>query len=202
MELFISDKNRSIPSCTDIGSTPYYFIGSQSLLTCSPIAVYCSREIPLSIYHTVNETFTELLRLPIVVGGGWQSTMEKRALKNFSKESRAKIIYFLAKGIENFKIPLYLSSIMASGRLLIVSPFLNKLRIEKKHVAARDDLIFSLVDRFLFLYIKPDGHLEGLFTRCFDNDKEVYLLEHQANNRYVIDQVKTLSLKNLRELSI
>lgn len=191
-----------MPSYAGTGSTPYYFIGNQSLLTSSPIVVYGSREIPLSIYHTVNETFTEILRLPIVVGGGWQSTMEKRALKNYSKESQAKIIYFLAKGIENFKIPLYLSSIMASGRLLIVSPFLNKLRIDKKHVAVRDDLIFSLVDRFLFLYIKPDGHLEGLFTRCLDNDKEVYLLEHKANSRYLIDKVKTLHLKNLRGLSI
>lgn len=91
---------------------------------------------------------------------------------------------------------------MASGRLLIVSPFLNKLRIDKKHVAVRDDLIFNLVDRFLFLYIKPDGHLEGLFTRSLYNDKEVYLLEHKANSRYLIDKVKTLHSKNLRELSI
>ena len=194
--------NYSLPIYNDIGSTPYYFIGNQSLLTCSPIAVYCSREIPLSIYHTVNETFTEILRLPIVIGGGWQSTMEKRALRNYSKESQANIIYFLAKGIGNFKIPVYLSSIMASGRLLIVSPLLNNFRIDKKHVAIRDDLIFNLVDRFLFLYIKPDGHLEGLFTRCLYNDKEVYLLEHTANSGYLIDKVKTLHSKNLRELSI
>ena len=81
--------NYSLPIYNDIGSTPYYFIGNQSLLTCSPIAVYCSREIPLSIYHTVNETFTEILRLPIVIGGGWQSTMEKRALRNYSKEANS-----------------------------------------------------------------------------------------------------------------
>ncbi|MBI5194206.1 MAG: hypothetical protein HZA08_12315 [Nitrospirae bacterium] len=137
-----------------------------------------------------------------MIGGGWQSTMEKRALKNYRKESQASIIYFLAKGIENLKIPLYLSSIMASGRLLIVSPFLNKSRIEKRLVDTRDDLIFNLVNRFLFLYIKPDGYLEGLFTSCLDNGKEVYLLEHQANSRHFIDKVKTLSLKNLRELSI
>ena len=196
------DKNVISSIYSNKDGSPYYFIGNNSLLKESPVAVFCSREIPLSIYHTANETFTGILRLPIVIGGGWQSAMEKRALKNYNKDSQAKIICFPAKGIYNFKIAAHLSYIRDSGRLLIVSPFLNKPRIDKKLVAVRDDLIFNLVDRFLFLYIKPNGLLESLFRRCLSDSKEVYLLEHKANIEYFVDRVKPFSSKNLKGLFI
>ena len=180
----------------------YYFIGNKSLIEQAPIAVFCSREIPLSIYNTANETFSQMLTLPLVIGGGWQSAMEKRVLINYMKESQARIIYFLARGINHFKIPGHLSHLIDCGKLLMVSPLLNGPRIGKRLVGQRDDLIFNLVDRFFFLYIKPEGYLESLFTRCLNAGKEVYLLEHKANSEHFIDKVKTLSLKNLKELSI
>lgn len=198
----LQDKNGISSIYSNKDESLYYFIGDNALLKESPVAVFCSREIPLSIYHTANETFTEILGLPIVIGGGWQSTMENRVLKNYNSESQAKIICFLAKGINNFKIPLHLSHIMDSGRLLIVSPFINKPHIDKKLVAVRDNLIFNLVDRFLFLYIKPNGQLESLFRRCLSDSKEVYLLEHKANIEYFVDRVKPFSSKNLKGLFI
>ncbi len=119
---------------------PYYFIGNKSLLNQFPIAVFCSREIPLSIYNTANETFGQMLTLPLVIGGGWQSTMEKRVLKNYTEESQARIIYFLAKGINHYKIPGHLSYLIGCGRLLIVSPFLNRPRIGKRLVEHGDSI--------------------------------------------------------------
>ena len=78
----------------------YYYFGNISLLSNNPIAIFCSREIPLSIYYTANEAFIKLFSSQIVLAGGWHSTMEKRLLSNFNANSKASLIYFLAKGIE------------------------------------------------------------------------------------------------------
>ncbi|MDP3110515.1 MAG: hypothetical protein Q8M71_00240 [Thermodesulfovibrionales bacterium] len=180
----------------------YFFVGDKKLLNNNSVAVYCSKELPLSIYHTANETFSELLKLPLTVAGGWQSAMEKRVLKNYGKESQADIIYFLAKGINRFILPAYLSSLMQSKKLLVISPFQDKKRADKKAVEMRDELILSFINRFLFLYIKQGGYLEGIFRRCLNDGKDVYMLEHQANSRYFVDGVKPLNTKNLREILI
>lgn len=180
----------------------FYFFGNKPLLENAPISVFCSRELPLSIYHTANETFSELLKLPITVAGGWQSAMEKRVLKNYGKESQADIIYFLAKGINRFTLPACLSPLMQSKKLLVISPFQDKKRADKKAVEMRDGLILSFINRFIFLYIKRGGYLEGIFRRCLNDGKDVYMLEHQANSRYFVDGVKPLNTKNLREILI
>lgn len=178
----------------------FYKNGNETLLDQSPIAVFCSREIPLSIYHVANETFTELLKLPVTVAGGWQSAMEKRVLKNYDSDNQANIIYFLAKGINKFKAPKYLTSLMDSGRLLVVSPFLDEKRIEKRFVAARDELLLSLIQRFLFLYINPEGSIKNIFTRCISEGRQVYILEHQANSACLCDGVISVNRNNMREV--
>lgn len=179
---------------------PYHCNGNKDLLNRQAIAVFCSREIPLSIYHTANETFSELLKLPVTMAGGWQSALEKRVLKNYGSESKADIIYFLAKGINKFSVPKYLSPLIDSGRLLVVSPFLDEKRIEKRFVAARDELVLSLIQRFLFLYINPEGSIKNIFTHCIREGRQVYILEHQANSAYLCDGVISVNRKNMREV--
>jgi predicted Rossmann fold nucleotide-binding protein DprA/Smf involved in DNA uptake len=180
--------------------TRFYKNGNEALLDNSPIAVFCSREIPLSIYHTANEIFIELLKLPVTVAGGWQSAMEKRVLKNYGSGSQAGIIYFLAKGINKFHIPEHLKHLMDTERLLTISPFLDEKRIEKRFVAIRDELILNLAKRLFFLYINPEGSLKNIFYRCVSEGREVYLLEHQANSPYFRDGVKPINLKNIRDV--
>lgn len=128
--------------------------------------------------------------------------MEKRVLKNYKREGQANIIYFLAKGIEQFKLPAYLTLLMESEKLLIISPLLDKRRIEKRFVTMRDELILSFIKRFLFLYINPTGYLENIFNRCVGEDKTVYLLEHQANSGYFKEGVNPLSTRNLKEVLV
>ncbi len=88
-------KRQKLLYCPEINKNSkaphYYFCGSKLLLKSSPVAIFCSREIPLSIYHIANETFTKMLKLPLTIAGGWQSAMEKRVLKNLTSESQANI---------------------------------------------------------------------------------------------------------------
>lgn len=183
--------------------TDFYYSGKIELLKKDTVAIFCSREIPLSLYHPANELFLKMLSLPIVLAGGWQSVMEKRILKNYTAQNgsaRAQIIYFLAKGIKGFSLPAYLEKPYNEGNLLVVSPCLAEKRISSKKVQARDELILRLIDRYLFLYINPGGHLETVYKTCLQQKKIVRLLKHHLNAEYLKDNVKPIEEINVEDL--
>jgi hypothetical protein len=179
-----------------------YFQGNKKLIEDSPIIVYCSKEIPLSVYYTANTVFTELLKLPLTVAGGWQSPMEKRVLKNYKNEYPANIVCCLAKGMENFRLPRHLRPLMEDGKLLVISPFQNKARISRRSVMMRDELAFDLIQRFFFLYINQGGYLESILRRCMDTGKKIYFLAHHANTAYLVEGVQPVNAKNMQEVLI
>jgi len=186
----------------EIKQDDFYYSGKIELLKRNRVAIFCSREIPLSIYHQANELFLKMLSLPIVLAGGWQSATEKRVLRNYKTlNSRpASIIYFLAKGIRNFTLPAYLEKPYNEGNLLVVSPYLKEKRISFKRVEKRDELILRLIDRYLFLYINPGGYLERIYESCLQKEKRVYLLKHHLNAEYIRDDVRPIEEANMENL--
>ena len=177
-----------------------YSIGNEDLLKTNPVAIYCSREIPLSIYQPALELVQALMTRPLTLAGGWQSTIEKQALRAREPGRSSNIIYFLAKGTQNFKLPAQLRADLDEGKILLVSPFIEGKRIDKRKVAIRDDLILSLINRYLFLNIDEGGILDRLFDRCLDLKKEVFLLDHFSNHGWAIDNVELISSDKLGSL--
>ncbi|MEK7399098.1 MAG: hypothetical protein AAB116_19350 [Candidatus Poribacteria bacterium] len=179
----------------EIKQADFYYSGNIELLKRTPVAIFCSREIPLSIYHQANELFLKMFSLPLILAGGWQSAMEKRMLKNCKIQNASacpQIIYFLAKGIKNFSLPDYLEKPYNEGNLLVISPYLKQKCISIKRVQVRDKLILRLIDRYLFLYINPGGQLEALYEKCLQKEKMVYLLKHHLNAERFRDNVKLI----------
>lgn len=177
-----------------------YSIGNEELLRANPVAIYCSREIPLSIYQPALELVKTLMTRPLTLAGGWHSTLEKIALKSRTPEAPSNIIFFLAKGVNDFKIPSDLRNNIDAGKALFISPFMEGRRIDKKKVAKRDDLILTLINRYLFLNIDEGGNLDMLFDRCLDHKKEVFLLDHFSNHGWAINNVKLVSANKLGSL--
>lgn len=177
-----------------------YSIGNEQLLHDNPIAIYCSREIPLSIYRPALELVQALMVRPVTLAGGWHSTVEMAALKARTPGAPSNIIFFLAKGIHDFKIPSQLRSDLDTGNVLLVSPFMEGKRIDKRKVARRDELILSLVHRYLFLNIEEGGNLDRLFDRCLGLKKEVFLLDHFSNHGWAVGDAALVSAESLDEL--
>lgn len=177
-----------------------YTIGNEQLLQNNPIAIYCSREIPLSIYQPALELVQALLARPVTLAGGWLSALEKAALKSRTHEAPSNIIFFLAKGINDFMIPADLRGDLDAGRALFISPFLKGKRIDRKMVARRDELILSHINRYLFLNINEGGNLDKLFDRCLQMKKDIFLLDHFSNHGWVVGDTKLISTNNLGEL--
>jgi len=177
-----------------------YSIGNEQLLYDDPIAIYCSRQIPLSVYQPALELVQSLMAQQITLAGGWQSTLEKEALKLRKQGAPSNIIYFLAKGIQSFKVPQSLRSDLDKGKVLIVSLWMHKERIDKQKVKDRDNLILDKLERFLFLHIGEGGNLEELFYRCLSSGKEVYLFDNAANHAWFNQEVTPVSGQDIEQL--
>ena len=177
-----------------------YSIGNEQLLQENPIAIYCSREIPLSVYPPALELVQSLMSQPLTLAGGWQSSVEKEALRTREPASESNIIYFLAKGIQNFKISKSLRLDLDRGKVLIATLWMHKERIDNQKVKKRDELILSKLDRFLFLNISERGNLEELFYRCLSLDKEIFILDHFSNHKWFNPEVTPISEQDISAL--
>jgi len=47
---------------------------------------------------------------PLTITGGWHSKLEKQALKSRSQNAPSRLIFFLAKGIDEFTLPQHFDS--------------------------------------------------------------------------------------------
>lgn len=174
-----------------------YSAGAAELLECDPIAIYCSRHIPLSILETAERVIGEIAD-ECVLAGGWHSRLEKRLLRTAVQSPTSRIVYFLAKGIDRFRLPNMLRPLYAGGRLLVLSPFRTEPRITRSLVDERDAWMRTLVQRYLFCYIDPDGMTNILFHRCLDEAKEVYVLHHPENTPLAEQATAAISRYNYR----
>ena len=154
----------------------------------------------MSVFQPALELIRNLISQPVTVAGGWQSALEKEALKWRKPGSPSNIIYFLAKGIQDFKLPKSLRSDMDGGHVLVISLWMHKERIDKQKVKKRDELIISRLERFLFLNISESGNLEELFFHCLNRQKEVFLMDHPENYKWMNPEVVSVSEKNIMPL--
>ena len=177
-----------------------YSAGRADLLNQDPVAVYCSRQIPLSVLEVGERTIKALAEEPVVLAGGWHSRMEKRLLKAAVQSPESRIIYLLAKGIEHFRLPKMLHSIYAAERLLVLSPFRSEQRITRKRVKQRDTWTRTLIDRYLFCYLDPQGTMPDLFQKCLEEGKLVLVLDHPQNTPFIKRATQAISPYNYREV--
>jgi hypothetical protein len=177
-----------------------YSAGRVDLLEQNPIAVYCSRRIPLSVLEVAEKTIRALSEEAVVLAGGWHSRMEKRLLKAAIQLPESRIIYFLAKGIEHFRLPKMLRPLYATERLLVLSPFLSERRITRKRAEQRDAWMGTLINRYFFCYIDSQGTMPDLLQKCLENGKQVFVLDHPQNTPFIKKATPAISPYNYREV--
>jgi predicted Rossmann fold nucleotide-binding protein DprA/Smf involved in DNA uptake len=186
----------------DVQSLPEqgYAAGPLDLLDHNPVAVYSSRRMPLSVLESSEATIRALAEAGVVLAGGWHSRMEKRLLKAAAQVAQSRLIYFLAKGIERFRLLQMLRPLYAQQRLLILSPFRSERRITRRLVEQRDAWMRSLIKRYLFCYLDPDGTTPDLLQQCLEEDKRVFVLDHPQNAPFIEGAVQAINRYTYREV--
>lgn len=174
------------------------FKGNKELLNENVICLFCSRSIPLSLYYPTFAFLKCLLNQSVTIAGGWHSPLEKKALKSRESTSQSNIIYYLAKGINHFTVPVKLSIDFDKGKVLIISKWKESKRIDQKKADERNKLMVDTFNRFLFLSINKNGNLESLFKSCLSLNKRVYLLDHLSNSIWMNDKTVNVSQHNFK----
>jgi len=77
--------------------------------------------MPISIIAPAIQFLQSVMQHPITFISGWHSSIERKALRMRTLEMPSNIIYFLAQGIDHFKIPAYLQADYENQKLLVVS---------------------------------------------------------------------------------
>ena len=178
-----------------------FYSGNITLLKETSIAVFCSRTIPMNLYFPALELMKKMMNSKITITGSWQSNVEKRLLINRQPDSQSKLIIFLAKGIEHYKLPRTLQDDYDNNKILIASFWKDTKRISEKTSEIRNQSIIAKANKILFLNIHENGNLHKLFDQSLALNKKVYILDHPSNEKWIKKGAIPLTKYNLEEIS-
>lgn len=174
-----------------------YFLGDLSLTEQNPVAIYSSREVPADMVLTAESFVKELARSGVVLAGGWHSPLERRLWRSALSGESSQVIYYLAKGIDTFRVPASYRERISSGRLLILSPFLNECRISRELVDRRDQWLLRHIGRVVFCFLDEQGSLVRFMEQCRKWNKEIFILEHDRNEHWISEGLIPIGMDTL-----
>ena len=136
-------------------------LGNTELLNIRKTAFLCSRKIPASVVLKCYDWAIAQRENGICVISGFHSTIEKDVFHYLLKGTQP-IIMPLARGLKE-KFPPELKRAVNAGRLLIVTPFNEKVQyVTAKTAEERNRFMIELADEVVIGYAGPGGMLERL----------------------------------------
>ncbi len=179
---------------------PYFTSGNKALINANALCVFCSRELPVTVLSPGIEFFQNILNLNLTLISGWHSSLERKALRMHKPEMLSNIIYFIAQGIDHFKIPSYLQDDFDKAKLMVFSLWKTAKGINRTRSKQRNDYLLQNFRRFLFLYINPDGNLAKLYKQVSTPQNDVFIFDHFTNHQWITEEVIPVSKYNAEVL--
>lgn len=177
-----------------------YCLGAAELLQAKPIAVYCSRKVHTAAVPECQEMVRGLARQGVVLAGGWQSPLEQWLLREAAPLGRSAFIYFLSKGMEHFRPDPMIEQLLQQGRVVILAKRLRGKRISRQLVEERDRWMRTLIQRYLFCFVDPDGNTSTLIQESLDANKEVFVYNYPGNPYTTDDSVLLVDHGNYQQV--
>ncbi|OIO94389.1 MAG: hypothetical protein AUJ92_10220 [Armatimonadetes bacterium CG2_30_59_28] len=150
-------------------------LGNGDLLNRPSLALFCSRKYPGSVILQTYDLMKELRqREEVTVIGGFQSPMERECLHLLLK-GVASVIVCPARAIEKFRIPADCKPALEGGRLLYLSPFVEKPRRPTAQTALfRNRFVAALAEVSFVAYASVGGTLESLSGEIAGWGRQIY----------------------------
>jgi predicted Rossmann fold nucleotide-binding protein DprA/Smf involved in DNA uptake len=137
-------------------------IGSLNLLALRKTALFCSARVPGNVILRAHDIAQQLRDEGATVISGFHSPIEKDCLKILLRGKRPIVICF-ARAIEKIRLPSTWRTGLASGRLLILSPFEKRPRRPTVDSARhRNEVVAALADEVVIFHATPGGQIDRL----------------------------------------
>jgi len=155
--------------------------GNPEILKNRMLALFCSVKCPGLLILKTYDLVQELRHIDLTVIGGFHSPMERKCLAILLRGAQP-IIVCLARSIERMRLPSEYKKPLTDGRMLLISPFIEKpRRPSTKTTLYRNRLVAALADQVFVAYAEPSGKTESLCSEVVSWRKPLYTLESEHN---------------------
>src|SRR5438093_4671296 len=135
-------------------------LGNLDILQRKKLALFCSVKCPGTLILQTYDLACALRGAGITVIGGFHSPMEKECLALLLR-GRQPVIICPARSIERLRLPTSWKALLAEDRLLLLSPFAEKLRRATADLARkRNEFVAALADAVFVAHAAPGSKME------------------------------------------
>jgi predicted Rossmann fold nucleotide-binding protein DprA/Smf involved in DNA uptake len=145
------------------------------------LALFCSNKAPGGVILQVHDLAQGWRTAGVTIISGFHSPAEHEALVVLLR-GPGPVMVCPARGIAGMRLKPEYREPLAAGRLLLMSPFGEKVRrIKAETAVARNRFVAALADSVLVAHAQPGGKAERLAQEIVAWGKPLYTLEHPAN---------------------
>jgi len=175
-------------------------LGNLEILKNRMLALFCSVKCPGSLILKAYDLIQELRQTDVTMIGGFHSPMERESLNILLRGSNP-IVICPARSIEKMRIRSEYKKLLNEGRLLIVSPFINKIRRPTAETSFyRNQFVVALANQVLVAYAEPSSKTEQTCVFALECKKSLYTLDDAANSNLV--KLGAKSVSSVREILV
>ena len=134
-------------------------LGNLDLLALPKTALFCSAKVPGAAILRTYDAARRMRDDSITVISGFHSPIEKECLRILLR-GKQPIILCPARAIEAMRIPIECRAAFDAGRLLFLSPFIQKpKRVTKDSALYRNTVVAALADEAYIAHVSPGGQI-------------------------------------------
>lgn len=156
-------------------------VGNPRLLDRCLTALFCSSRLPGDLLVRSYDIGRALAAAGVPIISGFQSPVERELLTLLLAGS-GSIVLCPARGLETMALQPAWQRALASGRMLLLSPFPAEIRRATLRLSERRNRIAAaLASRILIIHATPGGRLSHLVNDVAGLGHSMYCADHPAN---------------------
>ena len=150
------------------------------------LALFCSTKAPASILLQVHDLAQQWRTGGVTIISGFHSPVEQECLAVLLRGPQP-VIVCPARSLSKMRLKREYKEPMAAGRLLLMSPFGEKVRRMTADTAlVRNRFVAALADTVLIAHAQPGSKTEQLAQEVVGWGKQVHTLDHPANEHLLV----------------
>lgn len=160
-------------------------LGDLDLLCQPAVALFCSVKCPGNLILKTYDLVRELRDTRITVISGFHSPMEKECLDLLLRGTQP-VIACPARRLSTTRLPKQFRSAVSEGRLLLLSPFNERVRRATVVTAGvRNELVAALADKAFVAYATQGGKIETLCRRIHNWGKPLLTFDSKETQSLI-----------------
>lgn len=170
--------------------------------TCGPIvALFCSVQCSGDLILQTYDLACALRNAGVTVISGFHSPMEKECLLLLLRGTQPLIVC-PARGIDTMRLPADWKAALTQGRLLLLSPFAEKLRrVTTDRARQRNEFVAALADVLFVAFAAPGSKTERFCCDVLAWGKPLLTLESSENTGLTVLGAKAIRPEDVRRIA-